>query len=100
MVRKTSCAIGVSIRGFVIEGDKLESGELTAHSSRTYLNGRNDDLVYVIDPDRLIARPRLPNLLGNQPSRQPRSPFFEIALALVRLDHVASVIVNADHSSV
>jgi hypothetical protein len=26
-----------------------------------------------------------------------RSPLFEIALVLVRLDHVASVIVNADH---
>jgi hypothetical protein len=25
------------------------------------------------------------------------SPFFEIALVFVRLDHVASVIVNADH---
>jgi len=27
-------------------------------------------------------------------------PLFEIALVLVRLDHVASVIVNADHSIV
>jgi len=31
---------------------------------------------------------------------QPRSPLFEIALVLVRFDHVASVIVNANHSIV
>jgi len=30
--------------------------------------------------------------------RWQRSPFFEIALVLVRLDHVASIIVNANHS--
>jgi hypothetical protein len=29
---------------------------------------------------------------------QARSPLFELAFALVRLDHVASVIANADHS--
>jgi hypothetical protein len=28
----------------------------------------------------------------------PRSPFFEIALVLVRFNHVASLIVNANHS--
>jgi len=27
-----------------------------------------------------------------------RLPLFEIALVLVRLDHIASIIVNADHS--
>jgi len=27
----------------------------------------------------------------------PRSPLFEIALVLVRLNHVASAIVNANH---
>jgi hypothetical protein len=42
----------------------------------------------------------------NEPSRftawrlfvLPRSPVFEIAFVLVRLNHVASVIVNADRS--
>jgi hypothetical protein len=31
--------------------------------------------------------------------KQKASPLFELALVLVRLDHVASVIVNANHRS-
>jgi hypothetical protein len=31
------------------------------------------------------------------PKKNKNLPFFEIAVALVRLDHVASVIINADH---
>ena len=37
---------------------------------------------------------------GKRIRKKARSPLFEIALVLVRLDHVASVIVNANHSIV
>jgi hypothetical protein len=40
--------IGVSEQGFVIEGGKLESGELTGHSVRNFADGGQDDLVFVI----------------------------------------------------
>ena len=33
-----------------------------------------------------------------RPTKDGVAPLFEIALVLVRLDHVASVVVNADHS--
>ena len=33
-----------------------------------------------------------------RPTKDRVAPLFEIALVLVRLDHVASVVVNADHS--
>jgi hypothetical protein len=32
--------------------------------------------------------------------RPPRSPFFELACVLVRVDHVAARIINADHGIV
>jgi hypothetical protein len=40
--------IGVSDQGFVIEGGKFESGQLTAHSMRHFGEHTSDDLVYVI----------------------------------------------------
>ena len=40
-----------------------------------------------------------PALSSDKP-KQLSSPFFEIARVLVRLDHVASFIVNANHSIV
>jgi hypothetical protein len=38
-----------------------------------------------------LFRSEIPNVIG--------SPLFEIARVLVRLDHIASVIVNANHSA-
>jgi hypothetical protein len=48
------------------------------------------------------------NKFNNQPSRfsawrlfvSPRSPLFEIACVLVRFDHVARFVVNANHGIV
>jgi hypothetical protein len=40
--------IGVSERGFVMEGGKFESGELTGHSVRNFADGGQDDLVFVM----------------------------------------------------
>jgi hypothetical protein len=44
-----------------------------------------------------LSLPR-PNLLGGVIPGPCRSPLLELALVLVRFDHVASFIVNANHS--
>jgi hypothetical protein len=40
--------IGVSERGFVIEGGKFEAGQLTGHSCLDFVDGAKDDVVFVI----------------------------------------------------
>jgi hypothetical protein len=55
----------------------------------------------------IVLEPKKQAVVHNQPSRftlvaalcfAPRSPLFEVARVLVRFNHVASFIVNANHS--
>jgi hypothetical protein len=51
-----------------------------------------------VEVERLMSREEAEAIDARIVAPSDDSPFFELAFVLVRLDHVASFIVNANHS--